>query len=187
MMPAPKFYPEFTVKPNPAPVYIDQNSGFNTLEFLLGMYAIQKSQVGKPDPFDPFKPESSVTITLLPMKTPYYTKDEFLNTLAGSLAFFFLLTFFTPMYRMISFVIEEKSSRAREGMKIMGLTDLPYWLSWFLYYFLVSTIISVVGAGILKINIFVYTPYWMLLAFLWLYGMALFSLSMLIICFIERP
>lgn len=121
------------------------------------------------------------------MKTPYYTVDEFLDTLAGSLAFFFLLTFFTPMYRLISFVVDEKSSWAWEGMKIMGLTDTPYWLSWFIYYFLVSTAISIFGAGILKINIFIYTPYWMLFLFLWLYGLALFSLALLITCFIERP
>jgi len=121
------------------------------------------------------------------MKTAYYTKDEFLDTLSGSLAFFFLLIFFTPMYRMISFIIDEKSSRAREGMKIMGLTDTPYWLSWFVYYFIVSTIISLISAGILKINIFVVTPYWMMFSFLWLYGMSLFSLAIVITCFIERP
>ena len=92
------------------------------------------------------------------MKTPYFTVDQFLDVLAGSLAFFFLLTFFTPMYRLISFVVDEKSSRAREGMKIMGLRDSPYWLSWFLYYLIVVTIISVCAAGILKINIFLTLP-----------------------------
>jgi len=121
------------------------------------------------------------------MKTPYFTVDQFLDVLAGSLAFFFLLTFFTPMYRLISFVVDEKSSRAREGMKIMGLRDSPYWLSWFLYYLIVVTIISVCAAGILKINIFLNTSYTLLFFFFWLYGFSLFSLAVLITCFIERP
>lgn len=107
--------------------------------------------------------------------------------MAGSLAFFFLLTFFTPMYWMISFIVDEKSSRAREGMKIMGLWDTPYWLSWFLYYLIISTIISLVSAGILKINIFVESSYGVLFLFLWLYGLSLFSLATLITCFIEWP
>ena len=107
--------------------------------------------------------------------------------MAGSLAFFFLLTFFTPMYWMISFIVDEKSSRAWEGMKIMGLWDTPYWLSWFLYYLIISTIISLVSAGILKINIFVESSYGVLFLFLWLYGLSLFSLATLITCFIEWP
>lgn len=107
--------------------------------------------------------------------------------MAGSLAFFFLLTFFTPMYRMISFIVDEKSSWAREGMKIMGLRDTPYWLSWFLYYTIICTFISLCSAGILKINIFIHTSYFVLFFFLWLYGMSLFSLAVLITCFIEWP
>lgn len=91
------------------------------------------------------------------------------------------------MYRMISFVVDEKASRAREGMKIMGLRDTPYWLSWFLYYFIIATVISLFSAAILKINIFVHTSYLILFLFLWLYGLSLFSLAILITCFIERP
>lgn len=88
---------------------------------------------------------------------------------------------------MISFVVDEKASRAREGMKIMGLRDTPYWLSWFLYYFIIATVISLFSAAILKINIFVHTSYLILFLFMWLYGLSLFSLAILITCFIERP
>jgi hypothetical protein len=70
------------------------------------------------------------------------------------MAFFFLLIFLTPMYRMISFIVDEKYSRAREGMKIMGLKDLPYWVSWFLYYIIISTIISLACAAVLKVSVF---------------------------------
>jgi len=121
------------------------------------------------------------------MKTPYFTHDSFLDAIAGSLALFFLLTFFTPMYWMISFIVDEKSSRAREGMKIMGLWDTSYWMSWFLYYLIISTIISLVSAGILKLNIFVQSSYISLFLFLWLYGLSLFSLAFLITSFIEKP
>ena len=72
-------------------------------------------------------------------------------------------------------------------MKIMGLRDTPYWISWFIYYFIICTIISLISAFILKINIFVHTSYGVLFFFLWLYGLSLFSLAVLITCFIERP
>ena len=82
------------------PIIEYQNEGFDTLEFLLGMFTLLKAQEALPieQQFNPFDENHPITITVLPMKTPYYTYDQFLDTLAGSLAFFFLLTFFTPMY-----------------------------------------------------------------------------------------
>jgi hypothetical protein len=32
----------------------------------------------------------------------------------------------------------EKESKAKEGMKMMGLTDSTYYISWFITYFMIS-------------------------------------------------
>jgi len=64
-----------------------------------------------------------------------FTQDDFLEGLGASLALFMLIIFIAPLFRLVSFLTQEKASRAREGMKIMGLNDSPYWLSWFIYYF----------------------------------------------------
>jgi ATP-binding cassette subfamily A (ABC1) protein 3 len=58
-----------------------------------------------------------------------------------------LLMYIAPLSRIISRIVAEKESKAREGMKMMGLTDSPYWLSWMAYYFLIVTIISVISTN----------------------------------------
>ena len=43
----------------------------------------------------------------------------------------------------------EKEKRIREGMKIMGMSDLSFYLSWILYYLIIYTSISALVAAIL--------------------------------------
>ena len=66
--------------------------------------------------------------------TPDYTNGKALKGIEGYLALFFLLMFTVLQYRFIAMVLQEKASRNREGMKLMGLRDTPYWLSWFVHY-----------------------------------------------------
>jgi len=73
-------------------------------------------------------------------KTSEYTKDDFLEAADNLWNFFILLIFLAPLYRLVSNTVTEKETRMREAMKIMGLTDFPYWLSWFTYYTIINTI-----------------------------------------------
>jgi ATP-binding cassette subfamily A (ABC1) protein 3 len=61
-------------------------------------------------------------------------------------------------------------------MKMMGLTDFSYWSSWFTYYFLVVTIISIVCTIILSFNVVKYSNRPLIFLLFWLYGMSLFGL-----------
>ena len=38
-----------------------------------------------------------------------------------------------PLYYMVTKVAEEKESRGREGMKMMGLKDETYFVAWFIF------------------------------------------------------
>ena len=77
LLPNVDFNLQFTKKPMLQPVQEYQNFGFDTLEFLLGMFTLAKAQEGKApeDIYNPFDEAHPVTITVLPMKTPYYTYD----------------------------------------------------------------------------------------------------------------
>ena len=72
-------------------------------------------------------------------------------------------------------------------MKIMGLKDAPYWVSWFIYYFGVSTTISLIWATIFVLFVFTNSSFFFLFLFVWLYGMSIFSYSLLICSFLQRP
>lgn len=47
--------------------------------------------------------------------------------------FFYLSIFIVPLHYISSRIAEEKEHKAREGMKIMGLTDAAYYKSWFVF------------------------------------------------------
>ena len=51
--------------------------------------------------------------------------------------------FLLPLYYMVTKVAEEKESRGREGMKMMGLRDETYFIGWFIFLFLIVSGMSV--------------------------------------------
>ena len=73
----------------------------------------------------------------------------------------------------------------RESMKMMGLSDFSYWLSWWTYYFLVVTIITAICVGMLSINIITYSDHGIVFLFLWAYGCSLFGMCILLHSFFE--
>ena len=72
-------------------------------------------------------------------------------------------------------IVREKESRTKETMRIMGMTDLPYWLSWFAFYTIINTVVTTVAWAILLINVVKYSSYGYVWIFFWLYGEAVFG------------
>ena len=66
---------------------------------------------------------------------------------------FLLLAYIPPVYNMTFKIVREKESRAKETMRIMGMTDLPYWMSWFVFYTFINTIMTTIAWGILLIKV----------------------------------
>jgi len=58
-----------------------------------------------------------------------------------------------PVYNVTFQIVKEKESKTKESMRMMGMTDTSYWLSWFAYYTLINTIIGFVGWLCLCINV----------------------------------
>ena len=55
---------------------------------------------------------------------------------------------------MVFFIVKEKESRAKESMRMMGLLDASYWLSWLAYYSIQITVISLLAWFTLRFNVF---------------------------------
>ena len=86
-----------------------------------------------------------------------------------------LLGYIPPVYNLTFKIVREKESRTKETMRIMGMTDLSYWLSWFVFYTIINTVVTSLAWGILLINVINYSqPFFVWLLF-WLYGEAVFG------------
>jgi len=77
-------------------------------------------------------------------------------------------------------IVKEKESRCKESMRMMGMNDLSYWLSWFVYYTILNTVIATISWAVLLINVINYSNIWFIWTYFWLYGEAVFGQIMMI-------
>jgi ATP-binding cassette subfamily A (ABC1) protein 3 len=104
-----------------------------------------------------------------------YIEDDFGSVLVDMLPFFLLVMFIPPVYNLVFLIVKEKESRARESMRMMGMTDFPYWLSWFLFYSAVNTAMVTLGWLTLVFNVITYSQSFWWWLFFWLYGECVFG------------
>lgn len=120
------------------------------------------------------------------MRADDYVKDNFSIFLSSLLPFFMLIMYILPLYRTLSRVISEKESKAKESMRMMGLSDFSYWLSWFTYYFIVVTSISILCVIVLAINVIRYSNMFYVFLFFWLFGVSLFGFVLIFQSFFNK-
>ena len=141
-------------------------NGYSFLQNLIA-YQILADKVDNQDAF--------IGVMLQALPTDATISDPFSDALAVLMPLFLLLAYIPPVYNMTFKIVREKESRIKETMRIMGMTDLPYWMSWFVFYTVVNTIVTTLSWGILTINVLSYTKTFYIWIFFWLYGQAVFG------------
>ena len=63
----------------------------------------------------------------------------------------------------------------KETMRIMGMRDTSYWMSWFVFYTVTNTVVTTLVLITLKITVIQYSSLVYVWLFIWLYGQAIFS------------
>ena len=94
--------------------------------------------------------------------------------------FFMLLIYILPISKATERIVSEKETRARESMKIMGMNDTAYWLSWFCFFAIQTTVITLIGFAMLKSKVFPYSDGGLIFLYFWMYGMSQFGFVVLI-------
>ena len=107
------------------------NSGFATLQLEIdGFY------LGHPE-----LPQHSMIS--IPMPTGHYIHSQFLEHAGNLIPLVLALSFLYPVSCLVGGVVEEKEQRLREGMLIMGLSKTSFYASWYVSYFIMLTVSSV--------------------------------------------
>lgn len=86
-----------------------------------------------------------------------------------------LLVFIPPVYNMVFLLVKEKESRIKESMRMMGMRDSAYWLSWYVYYTIISSIIVFLAWLVLLINTMKNSNPFLILIFMLFYAQAIFA------------
>ena len=151
------------------------SSGFTYLEYAV-MKEILRLE-GK---------NAKLKIGMVPMKTPSYLKDNFLTQSTTFMPFIVVLCYIAPIFRIISMVVREKEHKTREGMKMMGLKDSAYWSSFFVYYLVICSLISIILTSITMGFLFTYSNWFLMFLFYLLYGLSIFSFGLFLASFFHR-
>lgn len=104
----------------------------------------------------------------------------------GSFAPFIVLPVIIIYLRMTYALLIEKEKKIREGMKIMGMSNLSFYLSWIIYYVLIYTVCALGVALVLNLTVFPESDYSVMLFIIWLFYMTLVFQSLFISVFFTR-
>ena len=111
----------------------------------------------------------------LPEDPTNMDSDSFAQVLKSLLPFFILLTYIPPVYNTVFLIVREKESRTKESMRMMGMNDFPYWLSWFVYFTCINTVLTTMAWLIMCINVIGSSNHLLVWLYMWLYGQAVFG------------
>jgi ATP-binding cassette subfamily A (ABC1) protein 3 len=119
--------------------------------------------------------------------THSYQLTQFYAFVSSVLALFFVISLLFPSFNLIRGIVMEKETRLREGMRMMGMSDLAITAAWFTTYaFGIFLIIAFAIALTVKLSFFPRSDFFLLFMLFWLFGIASTALCYLISVFFSR-
>jgi hypothetical protein len=126
------------------------------------------------------------SVTYAPMST---TEFQDMNPLIGAafgglFPLIYIVVAFIPYLYFIQKIAAEKESKAREGMKMMGLTDSTYYLAWFIVYFVISVVSSLLATVVLCVFALTHVSPAIFFVFSVMYMMCQYGMGFLVVAFL---
>ena len=99
----------------------------------------------------------------------------------------YLVLGFTPYVTVLVVnLVQEKEKKLKDIMRIMGMSDVAYWLSWFLTYAIILLLASLILTGILvSVRVFSDSSYVLLAIILYLYGLSIIMFAFMVTPFFK--
>ena len=142
-----------------------QTSGYTYIMKIINEYILRKE----------LNKDIEINLAMIPMKYSDYRTDPFAKSIGYMIPFFLIIAYMCPLCLYVYRMVNEKESKAKEGMKIMGLGEDIYFLSYFIQYFIITFIDCIINTFILSF-IFTKVPFYFLFVILFLWTMDLFAM-----------
>ncbi|KAG0463337.1 hypothetical protein HPP92_019406 [Vanilla planifolia] len=125
-------------------------------------------------------------IRIVPFPTREYTDDEFESIVKAVMGVLYLLGFLFPVSRLISYSAFEKEQKIKEGLQMMGLKSVIFYLSWFITYLLQFAISSAIITASTMNSLFLYSDKSLVFVYFFSFSLSAIMLSFLISTFFNR-
>jgi ATP-binding cassette subfamily A (ABC1) protein 3 len=170
----PNFFQSY---PQPYDIVKYGRSGFLHVQKIFNEY-IMKLTTGN---------DSTFNFGIIKYTDPTYIIDYSFNTIYGNLIPSLLTILFNfPMYTLIFRMVKDKESKLKEGMKMMGLIESSYILSYLIGYLLTNTYYALTVSIGLYIFIFPHINPVLMFLVVFLFGLFIFSFAFLFQSLLDR-
>eukprot|EP01083_Nonionella_stella_P305332 1064750_1 len=130
----------------------------------------------------------SLKLQFQPFWTQEHDDDPFMDSMGSLLPFYIVSCFLLPFSYLIKDIVEEKAAKIKEGMRTMGLHILSFWMSWFITYLCIMTVVaSIVILVQWKTAMFVHTSFALLYVLYLLYGLSIITFASAMTTFFDKP
>ena len=153
-----------------------KNGAYSYMMKIVNQYILRK-EAGKDS--------AELNYGIVAMKYIDYRVDSFSQFMGYLIGVILVLAYMFPLSMYIYRIVGEKESKIKEGMKIMGLGEGEYFLSYFIQFIIINIFVSLVNAGIFK-SFLTYIPYHFLFFILLLWSLNVFSLIYFFQSFIDK-
>ena len=152
-----------------------QSSGYTYIMKIINEYILKKETNNE---------NAQLNFGMMPMKYVNYKRDKLGDYMAFIIPFFIMVAYICSLCLYVYRMVSEKESRAKEGMKIMGLTEGIYFLSYFLQYLVINIFVSLINS-IIVMFIYKKIPFFFIYLLFFLWGMNVFALAFFFQSFID--
>jgi len=131
-------------------------------------------------------PGATIKSTVTSRTVEKYVQDDLATNLKGQTRLFLDLPLLLPYLRFMNGILTEKEKKIREGMKIMGLKNSAFYLSWLITYTIIFTIASVLVSLALTKHLFTLSKFGYIFLWHWEFSLTLMAMGFLITIFFNK-
>ena len=126
-------------------------------------------------------------VTIVPFPVASYTTNPFYGLVLTILSLLLVIAYVVPTSRLIRGIVQEKESKMREGMRMMGLGDAALFGAHLLWYALAYHLpLSLLIAAITNASFFPRAGFGYIFLLFWLFGVASTALMFLLSSFFSQ-
>jgi ATP-binding cassette subfamily A (ABC1) protein 5 len=146
-------------------------SGFTAIQSLIDNEWIKEKHAAHE--------EVSLEVRTLPKPGFSSSMETILRAMVPIYLTFSMAQFIGPMLMV---VVDEKEKRIKESLRMVGLRDSAFWLSWFLVYALLISCTSLIASILVNFVIFntTSTYYWILLPRMLTFGLSIIMFAFML-------
>ncbi|KAL3853225.1 hypothetical protein ACJMK2_016781 [Sinanodonta woodiana] len=162
------------------PYYYD--TGFLTLKYYLDKAIIETVT----------RKTLNINVTMQKMPYPPHLRDVLISVLQTNLPLFIVLSFILNALQISKNIAYEKENKLKESMKMMGLSTVMYWLSWFVKCLIYLAIAMILYTLLLCIpigskgKVLNYTQPTLFYVFLLAYALSLIAFCFMVSTFFKK-